>query len=75
MYWIAIVKGISDCGLFLKNYAFFFFFPGKNCSKVPCSSRFCGCSQRLWLVSASCLHVTQHWYPADSWSSGRSLLQ
>lgn len=29
MYWIAIVKGISDCGLFLKNYAFFFF-PGKK---------------------------------------------
>lgn len=25
MYWFAIVKGISDCGLFFKNYAFFFF--------------------------------------------------
>lgn len=41
---------------------------------MPCSARFCGCSQMLWLLPALCLRVTQHCSPADSPSGNSSLV-
>ena len=56
-----------------KNWAFFVFL--KKAALRSLAAPDSDCSQRLWLISASYLPVTQHWSPADSWSSGTSLLQ
>lgn len=65
----AIVKCVSDCGQ-RKNK---FFFLWKECSTVSWSSRFCGCSWRLGLTSASAFasHSTvtllTHGHQASPW--------